>query len=123
MNLEPVPTLADRYVYSAELVRVIDGDSVILDLDLGCGMWLRGERCRLIGIDAPEKRGDDKLAGFKAMVHMESLLEDVSPLIVRTHKDSKGKFGRWLVELWTTDGVNLNQRMITDGHATEYDRG
>jgi len=42
------------YEYSCKIVRVIDGDSIILDIDLGFGLWIHGERIRLYGIDTPE---------------------------------------------------------------------
>ena len=119
--LERVPTLDDRYIYAADLVRVVDGDTVVLDIDLGCGMWLRGEHCRLHGIDAPEKRGEEKLQGLRSLSHLLHILDDVDQLSIRTHMDKKGKFGRWLVELWTDKGIDINQKMITDGYAVRYE--
>jgi len=122
-HLERKPSLEDRFIYLAEVERVVDGDTVVLSIDLGCGTWLRGEHCRLRGIDAPETRGgteEDKLRGWKASAHLEWMLEDVDPLIIRTHKDEKGKFGRWLVELFDQDGNSINARMITDGFAERF---
>jgi len=123
MTLERKPSLEDRYTYLARVVRVIDGDTVSLDIDLGCGTWLRGEHCRLYGIDTPETRGgtaEEKIAGHKATMHLEHLLSDVNPLLIRTHQDRKGKWGRWLVELFDSDGNSINARMIRDGFASEF---
>jgi len=53
-----------RYVYAAEVVRVYDGDTIYMDIDLGFRMWLREEPLRLWGIDTPEVRGEDKEAGI-----------------------------------------------------------
>ena len=120
MKLEPTPTLNDRYLYAARVTRVVDGDTVICDIDLGCGIWLRGERCRLFGINAPEVRGEEAMDGVRAKEHLDFLVHTTKPLLIRTHKDRSEKYGRLLVELWQ-DGVNLNQRMIDNGHAEPKD--
>jgi hypothetical protein len=49
------------YEYNCKIVRVIDGDSIILDIDLGFGLWIHGESIRLYGVDCPECRSRDKL--------------------------------------------------------------
>ena len=119
--INQTPTLDDRYIYAAQVVRVVDGDTVVLNIDLGCGVWLNGEHCRLAGIDAPEKRGEDRAEGFAALHRLQSLIEaEAFRLIVRTYKDRRGKYGRWIVELWTVDGINLNERMVSDGFAREF---
>ena len=127
------PSENDLYTYKARPVRVVDGDTVILDIDLGCGMWLRGERCRLLGINAPEPHTDTRHEGLRSTQHLKELLcMDIAvkmypvEILVRTHKDKKGKWGRWLVELWTQDdlgeyAVCVNQQMIDDGYAEPYE--
>ena len=115
-HLEPHPTLDQRYTYAARVVRIVDGDTVELDLDLGLNIWAR-EICRLLGIDTEELRGKNRMAGLMASSHLDKLLSQHSSLVVRTHKDKTGKYGRYLVELWTVDGENLNRRMVKDGYA------
>lgn len=112
----------DTYLYKAELVRVVDGDSVILNIDAGFQMWLRGERCRLAGIDAPEIRGVTKCEdGERAADWLQTRLAMIGDrLHVRTHK-SPDKYGRWLVEL--IDPVHeqtVNEEMVEIGLATRY---
>ena len=115
-NLEPIPTSADRYVYAVELVRVIDGDTLVVDIDLGCEMWLRGQHVRLWGIDSPEPHTETKAAGDAATRWLRGLLEGAQEILVRTHFDKTGSFRRLLVDVFA-DGANINQIMVTSGHA------
>ena len=112
------PCKVDRFVYDVELVRVIDGDTVVLDIDLGCDVWLKGEYCRLYGIDTPEVRGEERLVGLQATAYLVSMTDDAEKFVVRTYKDKKGKYGRWLVTLMA-DGVNINRKLVDDGYARE----
>jgi micrococcal nuclease len=106
------------YEYHANLVRVVDGDTVDVRLDLGLGIY-KNERLRLHGIDAPEKRGEERVEGIEATRHLELLLK--GPLLVQTIKDKKGKYGRYLAVIYDQEGVNINSQMIEDGHATLYE--
>lgn len=112
MTLEP-------YVYRATLVRVVDGDTADLELDLGFRI-AHALRVRLLGIDAPEKTGGTRAAGEAATRFLGSLLWPASEgrtLLVRTHKDSQtDSFGRYLATLFDGE-VNLNARMVEAGHA------
>ena len=112
------PKKSDLYVYRVRLVRCVDGDTVLLSLDLGCEVWLRNQHCRLIGINAPETHTHTKEAGDAATWHLRGLLSQAVDLLVRTHYDKRGSFRRLLVELYADD-VNINQQMIKDGHAVE----
>ena len=112
------------YDYKAELIRVVDGDTVVIRLDHGCSIQ-SVQMVRLFGINAPEIRSgtaEEKEAGRAATVHLrELLLRGISPeLYVRTQKDKTGKFGRYLATLFiqTVDGFqNINETMVRDGHA------
>lgn len=117
-----IPTRADRYTYTAKVLRVIDGDTIEADIDLGFHTWRRAERLRLARIDAPETRGDSRERGLAAKKWLQELIED-KWLIVRTvadkrGRDSRGSFGRYLVELFY-EGKNLNDELVRAGHA-EY---
>lgn len=105
------------YHYRAELERVIDGDTVVLDIDLGLGIWARDQKVRLYGINAPEKRGKTKAAGQHAEKALDMLL-NMQPIIVRTIKDRTGKYGRWLGILMV-DGANINRIMVEDSFAVD----
>lgn len=112
------------YVYRAVVVRVVDGDTVDVDIDLGFYTWIKKQRIRLVGIDAPEMRGDEKIAGRAAKAYLVNLVEG-KEIILRTIKgrdggDSRGKYGRWLGRLYL-NGVDVNQHMVEAGHAEAED--
>jgi micrococcal nuclease len=114
------------YEYPVKIVKVIDGDTVDVDIDLGFGIWLRGERVRLYGIDTPESRTRDKVEkryGLYAKNYLKSYLGKTSTL--RTKKDGKGKFGRILGEFIVYDAAkdayrSVNQMMVENHIAVEY---
>lgn len=125
------------YFYRCNLVRVVDGDTVRVDIDLGCDVWLRNESIRLYGINAPELRRHDP-AGEHAKDYLSGLLSlaptrltqaKANPkknpkkigggqLYIETHKDRRGKYGRYLGTFFL-DGVNINQAMVDAGYAEE----
>jgi micrococcal nuclease len=116
------------YEYRIKIVKVIDGDTVDVDIDLGFGVWLKKERVRLHGIDTPESRRRDKEEkkfGLLAKKYLKEALGKGTP-ILKTHKDKTGKFGRILGELYymvddnLDNAVNINQTMIKDHHAVAY---
>ena len=112
--------------YRIKVIRVVDGDTVDVDIDLGFGTWLFKQRVRLYGIDTPESRTRDKVEkmyGMAAKAYVQDHLKKAKSLRLRTHKDAKGKFGRILGEfILDNDGelVNLNKLMIQEHHAVPY---
>ena len=87
------------YEYNCNVVKVVDGDTVDVDIDLGFGMWLKNERIRLYGIDTPESRTRDpeeKQAGLYAKKVVQDYLPKNKPATLVTIKDKGGKFGRTL---------------------------
>ena len=124
-----------RYVYNAQVMRVIDGDSVEIIVDCGFGKAFR-MKARLYAIYAPEMNTDDGKLAKKALANLLTkhlLTTEMWSHTVKTHKqssknpiDASGKYGRWLVEIIgkrKVDGklVNLNQEMVALGHAEDYD--
>ena len=114
-----------------DVVRIVDGDTLDVVFDLGFDI-LKRERVRVAGIDTPEKRTRDeteKKYGIEATVWMESHLRSVitgdATLVIRTEKDrSAGKYGRLLGWLYLDDDtVSLNERIIEEGYAWEYEGG
>ena len=113
------------YEYSAKVRRVVDGDTVDVDIDLGFSITMTKQRIRMYGINAPESRTKDlkeKERGLKAKAYLKTLLGTGS-VILKTQIDGRGKYGRilgtFIVE--TGDGlVNVNEMMVTTGHAEEY---
>ena len=105
------------YEYKATLLRVIDGDTVVLDVDLG--MMIHVLRpCRLHGIDAPEKRALP-VAAENARARLVELLQK-EPLLCRTHKDSTEKYGRLLVTLTNGEGEDINATLLAEGFVVKY---
>ena len=93
------------YEYRVKIVKVVDGDTVDVDIDLGFGVWLKKQRIRLFGIDTPESRTRDKEEkkyGLAAKAFLKDHLKIGTPYL-RTHKDGKGKFGRILGEFWVEE--------------------
>jgi len=90
------------YEYNAKVVSVYDGDTVTLDIDLGCFTWIASEKCRLFGIDTPELRGSDeeKKAGRAARDYLRNLIPLGSTIRIKTQLDKTGKYGRLLVNIF-----------------------
>ena len=113
------------YEYKCTVVKVVDGDTVDVDIDLGFGVWMRKQRIRMYGIDAPESRTSNRLEkryGIASKKFLIGMLDD-KELILKTHKDAKGKYGRILGEIWrTTDFADqsINEYMIEKHHAVRY---
>lgn len=114
------------YEYRCKVVKIVDGDTVDVDIDLGFGVWLKKERIRMFGIDTPESRTrdlDEKKYGLMAKEFITKLLDDEGGIVLKTRKDAEGKYGRILGELWrTTDFADrsINQIMIEKHHAVSY---
>jgi len=111
------------YTYKAEVVRVIDGDSVVLNIDLGFGTWLNKQSVRLAGVDAPESRTKDlveKQFGNLSKQRVISLLPVGSSVLIRTYRNKGGKYGRMLVEIITEEELNINDTLIEERLAVYY---
>ncbi|ODC01215.1 nuclease [Candidatus Thiodiazotropha endoloripes] len=108
---------APGYTYRATITGVYDGDTVTADIDLGLSTWVHGEKLRLHRIDAPEVRGAERPAGLESR---DWLREKVlgKTVIIQTIKDRKGKYGRYLAEIWL-NRQNVNDLIVAAGHA-EY---
>ena len=110
--------------FHVTITKVVDGDTVDVDIDLGFSTVLKKQRVRLMGIDTPESRTRDlveKIYGKAAKAHLKKLLSEGDITLV---SHDKGKFGRILGELFVHHEdetvVNANQQMIDDHHAVEY---
>lgn len=110
------------YTYKAICTAVYDGDTITVDIDLGMNIWQREQKIRLLGINTPEMRGADKVAGAAARDYLRSLVLN-GEIIVRTVKDKHEKYGRLLGEIWIElDGreVNVNRMLLEGGYAVPY---
>lgn len=107
------------YYYRAEVVRVIDGDTVVMNVDMGFHNYLMMQKYRLLGIDAPEIRGDEKEKGLVSKKALEDRLRSSDQLIVHTIKTDS--FGRYLALIFA-DGENISVWMIKNDYAVPYEK-
>ena len=134
-----------RYRYDALVTEVYDGDTVYADIDLGLKTWQHGVALRLHGVDTPELRGESKALGLAARDFVCATLAGVSVedvagfqrrkrrivlpepahVLLHSHGDDDGKYGRLLSTLWVYAGsgqlVSLNELLLTNGHAVVPD--
>jgi len=119
------------YDYKCKVVKVIDGDTVDVDIDLGFGIWMKKERVRIMGIDTPESRTRDKVEkkfGLAAKARLKELLGPNPVLrtqISKKGEDMKGKFGRILGDFDVYDATTdawrpVTKIMIEEHHAVPY---
>ena len=110
------------YEYKCRMVRVVDGDTVDVDIDLGFGVWLRKQRIRMYGIDTPESRTSDPIEKMYGKAATAFLVKwtNAGDLYLKTFKDGKGKYGRILGELWYGIEHNINQLLVDNHHAVRY---
>jgi len=111
------------YEYGCKVTRVVDGDTIDVDLDLGFDIIYKC-RVRLYGIDTPESRTrnkDEKVRGKLAAKFLQDAISNGKNVILQTQlKDSKGKFGRVLASV-VVDEININQQMVTNHLAVRYE--
>ena len=116
----------DPYIYRVkQVLKVVDGDTIDADIDLGFDISLT-KRVRLSGVDTPESRTTDlkeKALGLEVKEWLKKNLDGKKNILIKTElPDSTEKYGRILGRLYVDD-VCLNDRMISDGYAWEYDGG
>jgi len=107
------------YEYKAYVRRVYDGDTITVDIDLGFGTILKNQKVRLIRINAPEIKGKERPLGLKSRDGLRSLISN-KWVKIKTTKDKKGKYGRWLAEVWR-DEICVNDWLISEGLAKKYE--
>jgi micrococcal nuclease len=116
----------DPYIYRVkQVLKVVDGDTIDADIDLGFDISLT-KRIRLAGVDTPESRTTDakeKVLGLEVKEWLKKNLDGKKNILIKTElPDSTEKYGRILGRLFVDD-VCLNDRMISEGYAWEYDGG
>ena len=114
------------YEYRCKVTRVVDGDTVDVDIDLGFGVWLHKERVRLHGIDTPESRTRDleeKKFGLMAKEIVKKWVPEGSTQTLITRKDKSGKYGRILGSfkiVFEEEETTLNEWMVKYKYGVEY---
>ena len=107
--------------YNCKVTRVVDGDTIDVNIDLGFQIWHKA-RVRMLGIDTPESRTrrlDEKALGLASKARLKEMLKD-KKVRIECAKE-KGKFGRVLAIVWAMDkegnDVNCNDQLCVEGHA------
>tara|TARA_Y100001978_G_C23693191_1_gene435988 strand:+ start:1040 stop:1510 length:471 start_codon:yes stop_codon:yes gene_type:complete len=119
------------YEYKCKVLRVVDGDTVDIDIDLGFGIWMHKERVRMMGIDTPESRTRDKVEkkfGLASKARLKELMPVGSLQILKTEidksgEDKKGKFGRILGDFFIDHNgqdKRATEILINEGYAVAY---
>lgn len=115
--------------YDVVVVKVVDGDTVDVDIDLGFGVALKDERVRIMGIDTPESRTSDRVEdvfGEAAKARLKELMKNGGKLITTEDKhgeDMKGKFGRILGDFkveYNGETKKVTEIMTEEGHCVPY---
>lgn len=114
------------YEYKATLIRVVDGDTIHLDVDLGFYIHINLD-CRLKGINTPEiSKRATKVAGLAAKAELERLFTLGPSVVLRSSKPlEQEKYGRWLADVFVVDAtgavvVHCNQHMLDNGFAVPF---
>jgi len=111
------------YEYKAIVKRVIDGDSLVLDIDLGFYIFMNETKIRLYGLDTPEMNSDDPLLRLQAVLATRYLYDNLpvgSKVKINTVLDKREKYGRLLATIITEDGFNINDGLIENKLAINY---
>ena len=112
------------FEYRSSLLKIVDGDTIDVDIDLGFSVVLKKQRIRLYGINTPESRTRDleeKRYGLAAKARVRELLEAAESITIKTAIDKKarGKYGRILGTVYADD-INVNELLVEEGHAIRY---
>ena len=110
------------YEYHCKIIKVIDGDTVDVDIDLGFGVWLKKERVRVNGIDTPEIRGKTPEEKELAIHVRDELYSKIYGKMVTLKNVDTEKYGRMLADVYLDD-ENINEWLIDNEYAVRYDGG
>ncbi len=112
------------YDYEATVKRVIDGDTIVADIDLGFGIIYIDQTLRFYGINAPELRDKDpalREAAQQSRARVLELCPIGTTIRVKTLKDKKEKFGRYLALVYDSQNREINKLLIEEGFAVHYE--
>jgi micrococcal nuclease len=110
------------YHYRMKVTKVVDGDTIYGDVDLGFSVVQKKMEFRFAGINTPETRGGTREAGLKSKEFVTNKLMDKEVIII-TKKDGKEKFGRYLAQIYYQDGLDwvcINDELVKLGLAVPF---
>ena len=131
--------IKQEHIYKCKVVRIVDGDTIDVDIKLGFRMRIEKQRCRLYNIDTPEsrintrdegliggktlsQRRKEKKLGLASKARMKKLCGK-EVYIESLDGGKPEKYGRLLVNLFTLEGINIGKLLIDEGHAVKYSGG
>jgi len=106
------------YEYKAKVIKVYDGDTITVLVDLGFKITIT-ETIRFYGLNTPEVRGVERPEGLIARDRLRERILD-KDVTIKTKKDKKGKYGRYIAEIFLEE-ENINEWLITEGLAERKD--
>jgi len=106
------------YEYKGFVRKVYDGDTITVDIDLGFDVILKNQKIRLARINTPEIRGKERSEGLKSRDALRNKIGS-KWIKLKTYQDKKGKWGRWIGEIWIKDEC-VNDWLLSEGLAIEY---
>jgi len=109
--------MENLYHYRGVVTKVYDGDTITVDVDLGFHVFMKKATLRLYRINTPEVRGPEREKGIISRDWLRERILDKEVILV-TRKDQKGKYGRWLADIWIDD-ICINDELVDKGLA-EY---
>lgn len=118
--------MTDLYTYNALITAVHDGDTVTCDIDLGFNIWVRSQSLRFLGINCPEMSTPEGTVARDALIKILGTIP--SPTVIRTYKDRREKFGRWLALVFIKPDsldpdASVNRKLLDGGFAVRYHPG
>jgi micrococcal nuclease len=111
------------YEYKATVKRIIDGDTLVLDIDLGFYMFMNETKIRLYGLDTPEMNSEDPLLRLQAIMATRYLFDNLQvgeKVVIKTVLDKREKYGRLLATIIKKDGLNINEGLIQNKLSISY---
>jgi micrococcal nuclease len=111
------------YLYKAEVIKIVDGDTFKADIDLGFGVWIKDKSVRLYGVNTPESRTtnlEEKKMGLAAKEFTDQWIKKANDKVKIDILDKNDKFGRILARVWNEAGECLNTEIVKAGLAREY---
>lgn len=116
--------MAELFVYKAKIEKVIDGDTLDVNIDLGFDIWVKN-RIRLYGVNTPETHTSnelEKVQGLKSKEFVQTWVSSYSNVVIKTIKDKHEKYGRLLAYVWEdgSESNMLNDLLIKNGLAQPY---
>jgi endonuclease YncB( thermonuclease family) len=106
----------DQNTYRATVIKNVDGDTSWIEAALPFDITLR-MTIRWYGVNSPEIATPE---GKAALAWVEGIMPAGSTVLFQSFKSKKEKYGRFLGTFFLADGTNVNDLLVSSGHAVPY---